>query len=104
MAKLTDANRPGLADGVLFEALICLILVQLSSAEKSRYQSVNLLNMQWPTLYEAATNTRPERNQQWDLLIYLQLEATKDFLARDFHSLEDGDAETDFDSSRKKRI
>lgn len=63
MAKLTDENRPGLADSALFEALICLVFVQLSSAEKSGYQCVNLLNMRWPTLYKAATNTRPERNQ-----------------------------------------
>lgn len=104
MAKLTDANRPSLADVVLFEALICLIFVQLSSAEKSRDQCVNILNKRWPTLYEAATNTRSERIQQQDLLIYLQLEATKEFLASDFHSLEAGDAETDFDSSTKKRI
>lgn len=78
---------------------ICSIII---SREIKR--SVNLLNMRWPTFYEAATNTRPERNQQQYLLIYLQLEATKDFLASDFHSLEAGDAETDFDNSTKKRI
>lgn len=55
--------KTGLADNALFEALICLIFVQLSSAEKSGYQCVNLLNAQWPSLPKAATNTRPERNQ-----------------------------------------
>jgi len=42
--------------------------------------------------------------KQQNQLIYLQLEATKGFLASDFHSLEAGDAETDFDSCTKKRI
>lgn len=97
-------NSPSLADSILLEALICLVFVQLSSAEKSRYQCVNLLNMRWPTLYRAAANTRPKRIKQQNQLIYLQLEAPKGFLASDFFSLEAGDAETDFDSCTKKSI
>lgn len=77
MAKLTDENRPGLDDSALFEALICLIFVQLSSAEESRYQCVNLLSMRnQPYIRQQQTQDLRGIKQQ-NQLIYLQLKATE---------------------------